>query len=161
MKEIKNTRTIEEIVGYEAVDGTRFDSKEECEKYDKTAKAVIVSEFKKRIVRDMEVSDFTKYGEIPFTECGEEWYVAHVKIKNQEDLKACNMFCQLVRGESYFTDDMIGKDLLVSIGYGSRDGRRDYDICWVYGTVEDCVNQYLNALMSIIKTPEETENNGN
>ena len=33
MKEIKEIRTIEEVVGYEAYDGTKFVDKTECEKY--------------------------------------------------------------------------------------------------------------------------------
>lgn len=40
MKAITNVKTVEEIVGYEACDGTRFTTKEECQKYEDTAKAV-------------------------------------------------------------------------------------------------------------------------
>jgi hypothetical protein len=39
MKEIKTTQTIEVVTGYEAMDGTIFRSKEECEKYESSAKA--------------------------------------------------------------------------------------------------------------------------
>lgn len=39
MKEIKTTRTIEEITGYAAEDGTLFFSKEACIKYEQSAEA--------------------------------------------------------------------------------------------------------------------------
>ena len=39
MKEIKTIRTIEEVTGYEAMDGTIFRSKGECEKYESSAEA--------------------------------------------------------------------------------------------------------------------------
>lgn len=49
MKEIKRTRTIEEVTGYEAEDGAWFYSKEECEKYEQSALFVLtkaVQEFR-------------------------------------------------------------------------------------------------------------------
>lgn len=38
MKEIKTTQTIEVVTGYEAMDGTIFRTREECEKYESSAK---------------------------------------------------------------------------------------------------------------------------
>ena len=46
MKEIKEERKAFDIK-YEAIDGTIFYNKEECEKYDNSAKAVIRAKFKK------------------------------------------------------------------------------------------------------------------
>lgn len=55
---------------YEAADGTRFESREECQKYEKSAKGVIKARFKKLVVyKDTECNilgtgsdDFTLYG---------------------------------------------------------------------------------------------------
>lgn len=49
MKEIRKTEEVV-TVKYEAVDGTIFDSKEECAKYDKSALAVLNAKFNKLIV---------------------------------------------------------------------------------------------------------------
>lgn len=46
MKEIKETET-RYITKYQAIDGEIFCTKEECEKYDSTAKAVITAKFNK------------------------------------------------------------------------------------------------------------------
>ena len=50
MKEIKKERTVYDIY-YEAVDGTQFNSKEECQKYENTAKAVLRERFKKLVLK--------------------------------------------------------------------------------------------------------------
>ena len=62
MKAITNVKTVEEIVGYEACDGTRFTTKEECQKYENTAEAVIKGRFKKLVVKEMVGSDITHCG---------------------------------------------------------------------------------------------------
>lgn len=49
MKEITITKTLNEVI-YQAIDGTKFTSKDECIKYDNTAKAVIMSEYNELII---------------------------------------------------------------------------------------------------------------
>lgn len=49
MKQIKVTET-NTVIKYQAIDGEIFSNKEECEKYETTAKAVLQSKFKKLIV---------------------------------------------------------------------------------------------------------------
>ena len=59
MKEVKTERKIYDL-SYEAVDGTRFTCKEECEKYEQSAKAVLWAKFKKLVVKEgTEYSMFT------------------------------------------------------------------------------------------------------
>ena len=153
MKEIKVTESIEKVVGYEAIDGTRFDDKEECYKYDKTAGAVIKAEFKKRIVKAMPTCNITKCGDIAFTEPGEEWGAALVRIKDKEDLRVCNMFSQFDRNTNQFNESMIGKDVIVYIGDWYGDQMR-LNNCWVCGTIDDCVEEYRKGLMKFYE-PEE------
>lgn len=50
MKEIRTERKVFDI-HYEAIDGTEFIFKEECEKYDKSAKAVLRSKFRQLVVK--------------------------------------------------------------------------------------------------------------
>lgn len=53
MKEITKERTItEKYTIYEAIDGTQFDFKEDCEKYDNSARGVLRGKLKKLIVND-------------------------------------------------------------------------------------------------------------
>lgn len=53
MKEITKERTkVEKYIVYEAVDGTQFDFKEDCEAYDNSAKGVLRGKLKALIVND-------------------------------------------------------------------------------------------------------------
>jgi len=53
MKEITKERTkVEKYIVYEAVDGTEFDFKEDCEAYDNSAKGVLRGKLKALIVND-------------------------------------------------------------------------------------------------------------
>ena len=53
MKEITKERTkVEKYIVYEAVDGTQFDFKEDCEAYDNSAKGVLRGKLKDLIVND-------------------------------------------------------------------------------------------------------------
>ena len=159
MKEIKVTESVEKVVAYEAIDGTRFNDKDECLKYDNTAGAVIKAEFKKRVLNVVEVSKLTSCGDVPLSECGEDWYVAIVRINNQEDLHACNMFSQFDRQKNLFTDEMIGKDILVSVGDGDSQGNSYYNNCYPYGTIDDCIDKYRKGLMKVYESTD-TEQKG-
>ena len=159
MREIKTTETIEKVVGYEAIDGKRFDSKDECEKYDKTAAAVIKADFKKLIVKVMELCQITSYADVPFSDIGEDCYVALVRIKDHNDLKTCNMYSELTRQKCYFTDDMVGKDIIVYIGWGDGKGNCDYANGYPVGTIDDCLEAYKNGLMKLFKPDEKEKEN--
>ena len=115
MTESKITRTIEEVTGYYADDGTFFRDKAECEKYEQTAKMVIFKEFKALMIGE------------PFPECsiwerfgygGEEFMLAVIEIKNEADVHTANMYAESTHNKTVFTSDMIGKRYLVNLGYG-------------------------------------------
>lgn len=158
MKEIKVTETVEKVVGYEAIDGRRFDDESECIKYDKTAGAVITAEFKKRVLKEMLVSEITDSGNLALCEYGDDSYVALVKITDQYDLNACNMYCQHVRSQQLFTNDMIGNEVLVHIGYGSINGGCCYDNSWVYGTIDECIEKYRKGLLKMYEINDTDTN---
>lgn len=156
MEAIKKVITTEEIVGYKSFDGQEFKEKEECEKYERSAIGVLKKQFMELVIKEMEVCDITNCGSLAFSECGEDWYAALIKIKNAEDLKICNMYWELINSKSTvkFTNEMIGKEILVRLGDG--------DWCYPYGTIEECVERYRTALMKFketeVKSNEEEEN---
>ena len=61
MKEIKEERKVFDIK-YEAIDGTIFYNKEECETYEKSAKAVIRAKFKKLVLAEHNEYSLFKVG---------------------------------------------------------------------------------------------------
>lgn len=142
----KITKTIEEVVGYVAFDGTEFKEKEECEKYERTANAVIVQRFIKITVKELEEVVITGDGNNYLgSGCGDDWYDALIKIENEDDLKAAQMYQNLVEHPKYpyerkFTNDDIGKELVVSIG-------EHHEHCYIYGTIDECVDAFRKAIM--------------
>lgn len=77
MKEIKIENTVY-TTQYEAIDGTRFTSKEECEKYDNTARAILKEKFRKLVIDEGT--------EETFFICGSDENTAYaVKIASEED----------------------------------------------------------------------------
>lgn len=163
MKTITNVKTVEEIVGYEACDGTRFKTKEECQKYENTAEAVIKGRFKKLVVKEMAGIDITNEGSA-YVGAGieEDWYYALVEIKDENDLKAAQMYHTLEgykSGKYGFDETMIGKRVIVGIGTGKypmpEEGSRcEYDNSHVYGTIEDQVKKFEEAIRKLEKVDE-------
>jgi hypothetical protein len=157
----KITKTVEEVVGYVAFDGTEFKDKDECCKYEGTAEAVIKRGFIKNCVKFMhEESEAAISGDGYFCAgCGEDCYDAVVFIKNEEDLKYAQMFQEITcdhNAKRKFTVNDIGKKLLVYIGY--RDYKTDnvnYDYCHIYGTLEDIVEEFRYAVYRMFLAPED------
>lgn len=153
MKELKTTKVVEEIIGYEAFDGEVFKSKEECMKYEGTANAVIKRNFMENVVvRKLEVCEVTKYGvAFLFADGGEDWFAALVRIKNETDLQYAQMFQENVHPglNRKFTPDDIGKDLIISLGF-------ENDCCYVYGTIDECIENFKKAISKFYE-PEKPE----
>ena len=148
MKEIKWTRTIEEVVAYEANDGTRFNSKEECEKYEETAKSVIFNEFKQLMVGEpfSESSIWENFGY-----GSEEFQLAVIEIKNVDDLHIANMFAEVYKYGFTFTNDHIGKRLLINLGYECAYG--DCGMC--PRTEDDLIEMFTKDIRKFFYTDNE------
>lgn len=168
MRELKETKTIEVTIGYEAIDGTVFTDKEECERYEKiTADVIIKDRFKKMIVNYIEECEITKINtedEYIGAGCGEDNYVALVKINDEKDLDTLKLYKELVRPRTNqtITEDYIGKEVLVYIGErvyekGEYKDEFDFDNCWVFGTIEDNIKRYTENLMQIKTVPFKFE----
>ena len=151
----KITKTVEEVVGYVAYDGTEFKDRDECCKYEGTAKAIIHKRFKELVVRDIVGIDLADEGSAyvcaGIDEC---WHYALVRIKDENDLKAAQMYKELEQKSAIrdFTTNDIGCDLIVGIG-------ENYDYCWIYGTFEECIDNFRKAMSKFYKTEPEKETN--
>lgn len=121
MKEMKRTRTIEEVTGYEAEDGTVFLTKEECEKYESTAKVAVYKAFKELMVNGKEFAECEIWENYGYG--SEEFDLAVIEIKNETDLEIANRYYELSGGHS-ISKDYIGKKVLVNIGF-CYDDRKD------------------------------------
>ncbi len=144
MKELKRTETIEKIIGYEADDGTQFDSKEECEKYEKSALGVVYERFKKLIVKKyVECDVFTNYGY-----GSEEYEYFLIDIKNINDLNVYNHFLQLTESKENIIDESyIGKRILVSAGFEYDDWK--HRTLYVNGTIDDMVAKFTKDMEKV------------
>lgn len=125
MKTITTTKTIEEVVGYEAFDGRVFDSEAECKKYEKTAEAVICKDFYELIIRETGKS----FNDSKFAECdiwnnfgygSEEYDYAIVEIRDERELEIANRFYEIKHGKG-ISSDYIGKKVLVNLGMSYVD----------------------------------------
>lgn len=143
MKELKRTETIEKIIGYEANDGTRFDSKEECKKYEKSALGVVYERFKKLIVKEIyESSVFTNQG------YGSEEYVYYlIDIKDENDVDTYNHFAQFTEGKQTIDNSYIGKRFLVGAGFCFDDWK--YRTLYIKGTIDDLKKQFAEDMEKV------------
>lgn len=150
MKEIKRTKTIEEIVGYETEDGRVFKTKEEAEKYEETAAYACYMQFKELMIsepfRERELYESFGYG-------SEEYYLCVIKIKNETDLKKALMYQQMRdKNCKKFTTDMIGKTLLVALGCDDWD-----PTCAPVGTYEDLVSKFAREVKPYFEKEEKKD----
>lgn len=78
MKEIHKTTEVKELF-YEAIDGTTFKDKKECEKYEESAKCALLVKYKPLIVK--ETTEYALY------ETGnDDDSIDIVKLKSKEDI---------------------------------------------------------------------------
>ena len=129
---------MKETVAYMAFDGRLFDSKEICIKYERGMRRIIddiiVKKLEGRVITD-------DGGAFPLACIDEGYYYALVRIKNMEDFAKASLYQECCfQSKRKFTHDDIGKELLVAIG-------EDYDSCYIYGTIDECVEKYRKALM--------------
>ena len=114
VNEIKETKTIEEVVRVEyiAEDGQVFRSEEECQKYEKTCKCVIMSAYKPLVK-----GTISEYG--LYEECGcEDFYYDLVEIKNENDREIVNKALKFAyENARLVTEEEIGKTIMVAKEY--------------------------------------------
>ena len=136
MKEIKQMKEV--ITGYEAGDGTLFDSKEECKKYEESAVYAIKKQF------------YDMAGDVRCVDtylCGDDC-IYLVDLSSPERLTLANMWMKTQGSNDRFTDDMIGKKIAVNTGY-------DGDFAYIMGTREQVIAKLMRCVVYPIFGEEE------
>lgn len=150
-KEVTNT-----VCGWEAIDGTFFENKEECKKYENSAKTVILAKYNKLVIKSGSEEELFYIG------CGDN-IVDIVKISKYSDIDIILQLYTLINGTP--SEDSLNKQterceraldtrdyLFISRGY-------DDDYFWVMDTLTDRLNYIANkcdsALTVNIETNEE------
>lgn len=145
MKEIKTTRTIEEVTGYEAFDGTRFSSEVECRKYEDSAEGVIKARAEQYLIGETSIYGLLDEGS---DECGVDIY----NIPDKEAATIIAQYINIVTGDTNTcVDKYIGKELVIFWNY-------DRDYAWfntLDGIIKNIKNNYKTA---IAYTTERKEN---
>lgn len=146
MKEIKITRTIEEVRGYVAKDGTKFygsNAKEECEKYENSALCVVLERFKNLVVKELcecEVFENQGYG-------SEEYMYYLIDIKDENDVNTYNHFAQFTYEKKTIDNSYIGKRILVGVGQEFENWA--CRTLHIEGTIDDLKKQFAEDMEKV------------
>lgn len=146
MKEItrekKSTYTV-----YQAVDGTEFNSKEECQKYEDTAKCLLLTEYKPLVKRTASECDIFNTG-------SDEYMIDILQYLSSESdidilIQLNRLYCSSRRLDDDFYDNMRSKlekclknRDIVLIGRGTEyDGYDDFYILTTLQEVTDNITK--------------------
>lgn len=139
MKEVY-VEEVKKVFKYEAIDGTLFNSKEECIKYENSAKVAVKALYKKLIIKSIAETELFSVGSDDNT-------LELVKVKTQEDIKILLQMCyiynithesSLDRITKLATKAMETNDIII-IGRGYEE-----DCFWIIDTKQDLINQFNN-----------------
>ena len=105
MKQIEVEKIIKESK-YEAIDGTLFSNKDECVKYENSAKVVLLAKYNKLVVKsDTEYNIF---------HCGsDDCYVDLVKVNNTEDIKNIMQLFALYNPHTASTESNVSERMTI------------------------------------------------
>lgn len=135
---------------FEAFDGTLFNSLERCKEYEENSVEKIKEEFKKLIVRENEGIKITKEGSaFPLAEIAECWWYGVIVLKNENDYETLMRFVKDKRGHGKI-EKIFNKEIFVGLGDGNSK-ECDYDYFYWWGTIEDAIENYKNALLTFGK----------
>lgn len=154
MKELKTTKTITEVSGYEAYDGTVFRTANECVLYEESAYSVLRKRLSALAV-SVDGSHHDTFSECEiYTDfgCGsDEYEFMVVDIKNADDLKTVNQYYEYMRKASnvkrellpndLIPDRYIGKRVMITIGYNF-----DKSISPEPMTMDELVEKFRNQI---------------
>lgn len=153
MKEITITKTWNEVI-YQAIDGTKFTSKDECIKYDNTARAVIMSEYNELIISRTNEYELLGMG-------NSDTSIDVVSVKTYEDAQVVKK--ALIYNNEWLTEEA-SKDRLTRMYNLIREAEikqtplivdRGYenDNFWITNTITGVIDK----LEKFIAEPEEFE----
>lgn len=152
MKEVKiEVKSLE--IKYEAIDGTTFDNKEECKKYEDTAKCVLLSRYNKLVVDSTTEYDLMQFG-------SDEQYIDIVKVNNEKDIDTIMQLFHYYNPSDYEIKYMEAKEasckqaldtgdfLFINRGYSREDN------FWIHYTMKELFDQFNDRFNSHNKDKE-------
>lgn len=143
MKEIYIEKITKELK-YESIDGNVFNSKEECIKYEESAKGVLLGKYKKYIIKE-------NISENDLLPCGSEDYGYDiVKVEDADLIKQIYyLFNPKCSGE-YVNKQMEKIDLAAKTSDYLLIGRGDDYTCnfWIVGTYTELLKQFSNLFIA-------------
>jgi hypothetical protein len=146
MKEIKESRIIEEVTGYEAFDGTVFKTEDECIKYEGTAEAVITKRFFSHVVKGNKDYGVVDPWSTKILHGYEEDVDVLYHVKDDEAIKDFEMYAQIKEngwGANQDVSKYKGKVVLVHI-YNYDEER-----CFIEGTEEEILEDFTKFVKKI------------
>jgi len=138
MKEIKQSRIIEEVTGYEAFDGTVFKNADECIKYEGTAEGVIAKRFFSHVIKGNKDRGIVECWSTEILHGYEEDIDVLYYVEDDEAIKDFEMYAQL-RRECIRDKDISkykGKVVLVKTFDGCEER------CYIEGTEEELIEDF-------------------
>ena len=142
MREQKRVKTIEEVTGYIADDGTFFTTKEECQNYEKSAKVVVYNMVKEKMIAETSEYEIFDIG------C-EDHIIEVFLVDSVETMELLNRYTYLYSytkpEKNYITEEMIGKEIMMTWGY-VRD--YVYNIGSIGDFLVDCRRRFENIIAS-------------
>ena len=148
MKEIKEEVIHKSYVTkYEALDGTVFDSSEECKKYEASAEGMLLAKY-----RELEIKMISEYN--LFGVGSEEYYLSIVKLKDELDVDLLTqLYCLFNPGRKDDSEAIkrirntsrraVETEDFLLIGRGCEYER--YDNFWIMGTLTDKLNAVVKT----------------
>lgn len=147
MKAIKET--VEKIVGWEAWDGTRFSSEDECKKYEHSAIVVLRERYENMVTN----KGFEKDGE-SFASCVSfdyETIYQLVHVRDANDLMSLNQFRNMLSATwgKEIDYSYIGKDIVVANSEGEP--------CWFIGTIDEWKERVIECIDSLFEAENSND----
>lgn len=145
MKELKRTVTTETVYGYEAEDGTVFSSKEECEKYEQSARCIIRKHAKDILFREWQCDSL--FGGYNYDDHLKVWFV-----KDEHSLSMINQYLHSVDPHTcLLTPEYIGLRVAAVVN-------TDDDYATVLGTYNEILLNFTSQLNKLFADPAPASN---
>lgn len=144
MKE--NIVMVRKVDGYIAVDGMWFPTKEECKSYESSAKMVLFTRLKSKIVGKSTADNL-------FLEGLEENDVYIFKIDSMETLELFNRFIVVCSGDEdekeLLGEEMVGKEIIATWDYY-------HEVFCVHGTIEDVISTISKRYEDVVSEKRDS-----
>lgn len=150
-------KRIETIIHYVATDGTEFQDKEECEKYEQSAKCALKSNFNKLVIKSGTEQEFFTVGE----DCDAVVYA--VKMKTAEDVLTVKQLWAIDHPYVYKDDYTVKEEYKdwVNKAFGLIDkAYEDDDILFVEESYDEGIyilNTRNNVYLKLMNIQNDTE----